>query len=192
MMLTMSLHKGRDRRLLSLLDRRTPTSVTEVSWARPLRISTYVGAADLPDELVTSVRCLVVVNDDIVVCTTAAGRVHTWPGGRRVAGEDHEATAAREVHEETGWLIDPDGVASIGFLHLYNLGEPLAPYPHPDTLQLVVVASASTRAADDWSDVEGYEVSSRLVPLNQAQQLVSAEEPMCLPFLQHVLESRVD
>lgn len=181
----------RDHRLLALLDGRTPAAVTEVSWARPLRIGVYVGEAELPDDLVTSVRCLVIVGDQIVVCTTVEGRCHVWPGGRRRAGESYAETAAREVYEETGWFIDPESVTAMGFLHLRNLGEPLAPYPYPDTLQLVVSASASRRAASDWTDTESYEVSSRLVPLDEAPLVVSRDEPMCIQFVRHLVDNRL-
>jgi ADP-ribose pyrophosphatase YjhB (NUDIX family) len=183
---------ARDRRLLGLLKDRTPASVTEVVWARPLRISAYVGAAALPENLVMSVRCLVLVDDHVVLCTNVDRRSHAWPGGRRLPGEAYKETARREVHEETGWFIDPNSVTPIGFLHLHNLGEPLEPYPHPDTLQLVVAASASERAGDDWTDTEGYELSSRLVPLSEAQRFVSQDEPMCVPFLHHLQDTRAD
>ena len=94
------------------------------------------------------------------------------------------------MYEETGWHVHPGSVSAIGFLHLYNLGEPLDPYPHPDTLQLVVTATASTRATDAWTDVEGYELSSRLVPLDEACSYVSQDEPMCIPFLRSLAAAR--
>lgn len=185
-----AVDRTRDPRLLDLLSSRTPASVTDVQWARPLRISAFVGAAPLPDDLVMSVRCLVLVGDEVLLCTTVEGRSHAWPGGHRLPGESFAETAAREVHEETGWLLDPAAVDEIGFLHLHNVGEPLEGYPHPDTLQAVLVASATGRSAMDWTDVEGYEVSSRLVPLGTAADLVSPEEPMCLPFLRHIDRTR--
>lgn len=177
---------SRDPRVLALLDGREPVSVIDVVWARPLRISAYLGAAPLPDDLVTSVRCLVTVGEDVVVCTNQKGLDHAWPGGRREPGETYDETVSREVREETGWRIAAGSIAHLGFLHLFNSGEPLAPYPHPDVLQVVTTATASDRAAEDWTDVEGYEVSSRLVPLREAARVISAEEPMCVPFLEHL------
>lgn len=176
----------RDPRVLALLRDRRPASTTDVSWARPIRITAYVGAAPLPDDLVVSVRCVVLVGDDVVVCTNLDGRSHAWPGGRRETGETFVETAVREVHEETGWLLDPASVTEIGFLHLHNLGEPLEPYPHPDTLQVVLTARAHRRAAPQWTDVEGYEVSSELLPIALAVEAISAEEPMCVPFLRKI------
>lgn len=176
----------RDPRVIELLRHRTPASVTEVRWARHLRISTYVGASALPDELVVSVRCLVLVGEEVVVCTNADGRSHAWPGGRRHPAEPFAATATREVHEETGWLLDPASITEIGFLHLFNLGPPLDGYPHPDTLQVVVAARAHQRTAADWTDVEGYELSSQLLAVNAAIDAISPDEPMCIPFLRHL------
>ena len=42
----------------------------------PLRISAYTHVVDLPDELVTSVRCQVRVGDEVLVCTNADGISH--------------------------------------------------------------------------------------------------------------------
>lgn len=179
----------RDERLLQLLEGRTAVTVTNVTWARPLRISTYLGVAELPEDLVVSVRCLVRVGDQVVVCTNADGRTHAWPGGRREPGEDYVATACREVWEETGWHLDPTTVESIGFLHLLNLGEPLDPYPHPDVLQVVTTAKASTRQADDWTDLECYELRSELMDVIEAAGAISVEEPMCIPYLHHLASS---
>jgi 8-oxo-dGTP pyrophosphatase MutT (NUDIX family) len=170
--------------LLALLDRCTPAVRREDVWARPIVMSVYVGPEDLPDELVTSIRVVVLVGDDVVVCTNVNGSSHAWPGGRREPGETHAETACREVREETGWIVDPDSLEPIGFMHVFNTGDPLPPYPHPDVLQLVMVGRATERAADEWTDTEGYEISSQLVPLADAHAVITDDEPMCLPFLE--------
>lgn len=174
---------NRDGRILRLLAGRTPMSVTEVTWARPLRISAYLAVAELPDDLVVSVRCIVRVDDQVVVCTNADGRTHAWPGGRREPGEGYVDTACREVWEETGWRLESSTVEVIGFLHLFNLGEPLEPYPHPDVVQVVTTAAATSRQADDWTDLEGYELHSDLMAIDDAVGAISVEEPMCIPYL---------
>jgi ADP-ribose pyrophosphatase YjhB (NUDIX family) len=113
----------------------------------PLRVTAFLGPADLPSELVTSVRCFVRVRDQIVVCETPNGTWHPWPGGRREPRESYEETACREVHEETGWQIDPETIQFIGWLHLEHLNPPPLdyPYPHPDFLQAVIVALSTFR-----------------------------------------------
>ena len=151
---------------------------------QPLRLTVYVGPVSLPEELVVSIRVLVRVGADVVVCTNVEGKSHAWPGGRREPGETYAETACREVHEETGWLLDPASIEPLGWMHIHNLGEPHPPFPHPDAVHLVVTASATRRAAAEWTDTEGYELSSRLAPLDEACSLVSADEPMCRPFLE--------
>ena len=67
----------------------------------PLRVSAYTTPTALPDELVSSVRCVTQAGDLIVLCENANG-THPWPGGRRHPSKSYADTAAREVHEETG------------------------------------------------------------------------------------------
>jgi hypothetical protein len=168
--------------LLAVLASSTPVTVTEPppGGAVPVRISAYLGTADLPDALVTSVRCLVQVADLIVVCTNRDGISHPWPGGRRQPGETIHATAVREVHEETGWLVEETSLRQLGWLHLEYLG-PLPghhPFPHPDFCQVVLAGQANERTgghAARWTDTDGYEISSRLMAPADAWHAVSGE-----------------
>jgi ADP-ribose pyrophosphatase YjhB (NUDIX family) len=129
-----------------------------------LRRTAHAELALPPDDLILSVRCIVRVDDKFVVCTNVDGASHPWPGGRREAGESYAETARREVHEETGWLIDVDSMQHLGWLHYEHLAPMTQPeYPWPDFFQIVFVATATNRAGDDsWTDTEGYEASSRL------------------------------
>lgn len=129
-----------------------------------LRRSAHVEMDAPPDDLILSVRCIVRVGDKFVVCTNVDGASHPWPGGRREAGESYAETARREVHEETGWLLDTNSLRHIGWLHFEHQAPMTQPeFPWPDFFQIVFVAKASTRAADDWTDTEGYEASSQLL-----------------------------
>lgn len=175
----------RDPRLLALLERCSPAcEPVEARWARPLVLTSYVGVEDVPEDLVTSIRVLVRVGERVVVCTNVDGSSHPWPGGRREPGESFVETACREVHEETGWLLDQASLETIGWLHVHNVGEPLPPYPHPDVVQLVMTGRATARAADEWTDTEGFEISSRLAPLDEAIHLTAAADPLAVPFLE--------
>lgn len=63
----------------------SPIAVKESAWANgkvPLGVSAHLGTDALPDELVLSVRCVVRVDDDVVVCTNIDGGSHAWPDGR--------------------------------------------------------------------------------------------------------------
>ena len=123
-----------------------------------------------------SVRCLVVTDGDhVVMCENVRGVRHVWPGGRREPGETFEETAAREVREETGWLVTPSSLTQVGWLH-YEAGPhegPDIPWPHPDIFHALFTGRAASREADDWTDTEGYEVSSRLISIDDVMTAVT-------------------
>lgn len=184
-MVTVSQRPGFGRRhpaMDSLLAATTPVATDETAWlggAMPLRVGAYIGPADLPDELVTSVRCLVRVGAKIVLCENADG-AHPMPGGRREPGETYVDTAVREVHEETGWLLDRDSLRPLGWLHLEHLAarRPDDPYPYPDLLQVVFRGTATVRDGDPgatWTDTDGYELHSRLVTPAEARASTSTD-----------------
>ena len=161
----------------------TPAAVIEPPPAGgmvPVRISAYLGAADIPDELITSVRCLVQVGTKVVVCTNRDGISHPWPGGKREPGETNRATAIREVHEETGWLVGETSLHQLGWLHLEYL-RPLPEdhsFPHPDFCQVVLAGQATGPAsghAASWTDTDGYEISSQLMTVEDAWEAVSGD-----------------
>jgi len=168
----------------------SPAAVEETAWANgavPLRIAAHTRAAELPDELVLSVRCIVLVEDDIVVCSNRDGILHPWAGGRREGDETVVETACREAHEETGWLVDPESLRPLGWLHFEHLREQSVdhPWPHPDFLQVVYAGRASDRdgGADvEWTDTEGYELSSQRMTLDDAATAVR-QDRLALAFL---------
>lgn len=172
----------------ALLAESVPVEVAHVSWldgAMPLRVSAHVGVRSLPEEFVTSIRCIVRVGDEIVICHTPDG-ADPWPGGRREPGESHWATAAREVYEETGWSLCPEGFRMLGWLHLECLSAMPDdhPYPHPDFVQVVYTATAEQRGTpseEGWVDLDGWVESSRLLPVGEARAVVTV--PCTGPFL---------
>lgn len=176
---------SRHPELVTLLESLTPDATQHDSWANgalPLRISAYLSQRRIPDEVVTSVRCLVEVGDQIVL-TESPDDVNVWPGGRREPGETMRETAVREVHEETGWQVDPESLQLMGFLHLVRLVPAPADdrYPHPDFVQLVFRGQAPQRTDDGWKDLDGYVLRSWLEEPAKARQLALA--PVSLPFL---------
>lgn len=168
----------------------SPAAVQETAWANgavPLRVAAHTRTAELPDELVLSVRCIVLVEKDIVVCSNRDDILHPWPGGRREGKETLVETASREVHEETGWLIDPRSLRRLGWLHFEHLREQPVdhPWPHPDFLQVVHAGRALDRdgGADvEWTDAEGYELSSQRMTLVDAAAALRQNQ-LALPFL---------
>lgn len=182
----------RTAEVADLLGRHRAVATERTRWASgEICASAYLGAVDLPPLVTRGVRCLVVVGSDIVVCENAGG-VHPWPGGGREPGETMVQAARREVHEETGWVIDEATFAPLGWLHLENLS-PVPddhPYPYPDCLYLVGVAEADAQAPRPdagWVDTEGYELRSWLVPRSDAAGHIRGD-PLSVPFLQLVDE----
>jgi ADP-ribose pyrophosphatase YjhB (NUDIX family) len=182
---------GRRHPALAEVLRTASPAATHVSaWADgtlPLRASAYTSLVELPEELVVSVRCLVQVDDKLVVCTNADGISHPWPGGRREPGETFEETACREVREETGWLLDQRSLQPLGWLHLEHLTRPPEdwPFPHPDFIHIVFAGRAHGREggrANRWSDTEGYELSSCLLPAHEAKDRAE-EDPLARVFI---------
>ena len=179
--------------LAEILSAARPAATHDGAWANGavrLRIAAYPAPLQVPveiDDLVLSVRCLVRVGDEVVLCSNADGFSHVWPGGRREAGESLEQTACREVREETGWLVDPESLRPIGWLH-YEYLDPAdedSPWPYPDFLQLVYVGRAHKRDGDAdvaWTDTEGYELSSCLVSPEDARARVG-DDGLELVFL---------
>ena len=170
----------------------TPLAAVTTRWAAgtlPLRITAYMPLLELPDELVVSVRCLVTVDDALLMCVNADG-TQPWPGGRREPGETFSDTASREVHEETGWILDPDSLRPLGWLHLEHLARPPEDYryPHPDLLQVVFAGHARNRdhGGDGyWTDMDGYEGRSCLVPRQNAVSRLAGDRmsQLARPFL---------
>lgn len=176
--------------LTKLLAVTEAAAVMDETWGmgQPIRMAAYTEPADLPEQITTSVRCLVRVGDQVVVCSNRDGFTHVWPGGRREPGETHAETACREVMEETGWTVDPATLQLLGWLHMETLEPQPAdhPFPHPDFLQYVYTGRAAEGPdgrSSDWTDTDGYELSSCLMSLDEAIEKGS-DDPLALAFLE--------
>lgn len=166
--------------LAELLAVNSPIASCRLAWmdgAMPLRLDAYFGEVLPPDELIVSVRCIVRVGDQVLLVENSGGVRHVVPGGHRQPGETYAETALREVHEETGWSVDPGSLRQLGWLHFAQLG-PLPPgsfEPHPDFVHLVMTGVGVRRDSHDWSDIEGVEISSQLVSIDHARRESSNE-----------------
>jgi 8-oxo-dGTP pyrophosphatase MutT (NUDIX family) len=136
----------------------------QVTWPPTrLRVRTYLTTKLPPLDLVTSVRALVRLSQQILVVRDPLS-LHILPGGRREAGETLLHTLAREVLEETGWTIRD--VRLLGLAHFQHLTPrpDSYHYPYPDFLHLVYIATADRYNAAQ-REVDGYELEAGFQPL---------------------------
>jgi 8-oxo-dGTP pyrophosphatase MutT (NUDIX family) len=135
-----------------------------------LAVSSYLCSELPPLELVTSVRCVVLRSDSVLVVRDPR-ETHILPGGRREPEESLEETLERELLEETGWRVAD--VALLGFRHMCHLTPRPADYryPYPDFVQGVFWGEAAAlvpearHPQDDVLEVKflGAEAVSELV-----------------------------
>jgi 8-oxo-dGTP pyrophosphatase MutT (NUDIX family) len=122
-----------------------------------------------PDELITSVRAVVLVGAQVLVVHDPHA-LHTLPGGRREPGETLLATLRREVLEETGWELGE--LVLLGFRHLRHLTRrpPAYRYPYPSFCH-VVYAAPGLRCRPEARKADDYVQGASLVSLAEATAL---------------------
>lgn len=155
-------------------------SAQEEPWgASRLRVSEHLGAALPQDELLTSVRAVVLVAGQVLVVHDPH-TLHILPGGRREPGETLEATLRREVLEETGWELGEPVL--IGFRHIRHLTPrpPAYDYPYPSFFHVVYTAPG-LRCRPEARKLDDYVQDARLVSAAEAHALLLP--PGQLPFL---------
>jgi 8-oxo-dGTP pyrophosphatase MutT (NUDIX family) len=129
-----------------------PPQVRETAvWnngAMPLEINYMITSQFPPLEYVSSVRCIVFRQNELLVIHDPNGSKYVVPGGRSEPGESVEETGRREVLEETGWKLGE--MTMVGVVHFHHLAPcpPNHPYPCPDFLQLIYRAEAQSFYAD--------------------------------------------
>jgi 8-oxo-dGTP pyrophosphatase MutT (NUDIX family) len=176
-----------------------PVAVHEVAWG-PVRIriaaviDDSVGLGDgLPVEALGSVRVVVTAPLDggVGLLLVHGDHAGVLPGGRVEAGEQPVTTAVRELHEETGWTLDPSTLRPLGLLHLRRIddGPPTPGFPYPDNLMLVLTGTGTPPAEEGWVDTEGQVHRSGLVPADEALAAV-ATDPIETAFARAVCDLR--
>src|SRR4029078_3394269 len=112
-----------------------PIVEERVHWGsgRDLKVRAYLSQKPPPLGYISSVRCVVIREDGVLVVKDEDG-FHIFPGGRREPGESLEDTLRRGVLEETGWSLG--ALSLLGFLYYHDLGErpPGHRLPFPDFL----------------------------------------------------------
>ena len=143
--------------LTAFLADRQPYDTKQARWSSDIEldIAFYLDEAIPPAALITSVRAIVLKEDEVLVFRDAQGEHFILPGGRLEEGEALIEALHREIREETRWSIaEPK---PIGFIHFHHT-TPKPPdyaYPYPDFMQQIYTAQAlsfDARATveDDW------------------------------------------
>ncbi len=151
-----------------------------------LHVANYLSDALPPLNYVTSVRAIVLQNENVLVVRDHAG-LHIEPGGRREAGETLLQTLQREVLEEAGWTIEQ--VHLLGFKHLHHL-IPFsgASYIGPDFLQIIYAARADTYKAEAVR-TDDIEIEAFFYPIAEVQALnLTPAEILYLEAAQRILK----
>jgi 8-oxo-dGTP pyrophosphatase MutT (NUDIX family) len=173
----------------ALLEQHEPVASVERDWpAGRIRLSAYLGACQLPSEIPGRVRCLVTDGEVVLLTRDQHGYPDCFPGGGADDGETIAETARREVWEETGWHIDVDTIAVIGWIHLESLSEPSPdrPFPSPDVFMTVLQVEPSHAEAghETWIDTEGFILESRFIAVEDLPVEIWAD-PISASFLGH-------
>ena len=160
--------------IASFLQELEPTVKESAVWRdgqMSLSIRTYLGSRSPPLEYVTSVRCVLLHKEAVLIVHSTDGTYHILPGGRREDNESVKETLRREVLEEAGWTIKEESL--LGFMHFHHLSpKPEGyTYPYPDFFQLVFKAQAEThlphrRELGDWEQDSGFHPYAELAELD--------------------------
>jgi 8-oxo-dGTP pyrophosphatase MutT (NUDIX family) len=159
--------------VVEFLAGRSPVAVGQAAWANgtmPMAISSYFTPDHPPLDLITSVRGVLLRDDQVCVVESSDGTFHLTPGGRREIGETLEQTLRREILEETGWSIAPPH--RLGFMHFHHLVPAPAghPYAHPDFFQLIYATLALEHHPEAQETESEWEVSSVLRPVGESAE----------------------
>lgn len=86
-----------------------------LEWVDAPHVVDVVGSAHEPPSGSGAAVVLVTAGESILLVRNTTRSGWAAPGGKRDAGESVRRTAVREVHEEVGLVIDPAGLAPVGY-----------------------------------------------------------------------------
>ena len=161
-----------DKNLETFIQQYIPIAEETARWENGtinLRITNYLSDALPPLNFVTSVRAIVLKDENVLVVRTLSG-LHIEPGGRREAGETLLQTLQREVLEEAGWTIEH--VQLLGFKHLHHLTPVPQGYSYvsPDFCQLIYAARAHSYRPEAVR-TDDIEIETFFYPIAEVQTL---------------------
>ena len=152
-----------------------------------MRVRLSLGTTLPPSHVSSSVLAIVLDAERRVLflhpSTPTGSIMNVLIGGRPESGEIPEATAMREVGEETGWRIEP--IRMIGFRHFFHL-EPhveASDRPYPDFIQPVFAARAL--AFDPNLLIPSDQVPAEFIDLATVERMT---DPRQLPLLRETVK----
>jgi len=160
-----------DTSLTNYIKTGTIISRGEAVWGNGIRleITGYTGTEPPPVLYVTSVRCVIFRNNEVLVVRGPNG-YHVMPGGRIEKGETHEEALRREIREESGWTLDKPEI--MGFWHLHHTSNKPADYayPYPDFLWLIYISEAGKYRPKTMKQGD-FELEVKFYAIEKAEQL---------------------
>jgi ADP-ribose pyrophosphatase YjhB (NUDIX family) len=178
-----------DKDLETFIQQQNPIAEETVSWENGiinLHVTNYLSDTLPPLKYVTSVRAIVLKDENVLVVRTLSG-LHIEPGGRREAGETLLQTLQREMLEETGWTIEH--IHLLGFKHLHHL-TPVPEgyfYVSPDFCQIIYTARAHTYRPEAVR-TDDIEIEAFFYPIAEVQALnLDPAEIVYLEMAQKIL-----
>jgi ADP-ribose pyrophosphatase YjhB (NUDIX family) len=152
---------------------RKPADEDQATWFGgevQMRVTLYLTPSMPPHELITSVRSVLIRDDQVLLMRDKEGGLNILPGGRREPGEAAEATLRREIYEESGWTFThPRLLGALHFRHLTPKPDKY-PYAYPEFAQPIFVAEADNFDSN-WILLDDYVFSSAFVKLSQVRKL---------------------
>jgi 8-oxo-dGTP pyrophosphatase MutT (NUDIX family) len=152
---------------------RKPADEDQATWFGgevELRVTLYLTTSMPPHELITSVRGVLIRDDQVLVLRDKEGGISILPGGRCEPGEAAEVTLRREIYEETGWTVTHQALlGALHFRHLTPKPDNYS-YTYPEFMQPIYVAEPVSFDSN-WILLDDYVFSSEFVKLSQVRNL---------------------
>jgi 8-oxo-dGTP pyrophosphatase MutT (NUDIX family) len=145
----------------------------------PLEITYYLSSKLPPLAYVSSVRAVVFRERELLTLLDPNGEYYIVPGGRWEKGESVEEALCRELLEETGWTLCDAALLSVTHFHHLAPKPDDYPYPYPDFLQLVYVATAE-QFIPEAIEFDQYVVESRFWGVQEIQPLLKNQAQLAL------------